>query len=301
MNIPFNIRYGIKSKVEFDENSIPKEFIVALTYFLKDLYDKNMCSDSIRNRYDFINQIKKAGRITTNYEGKNLEDALSFYLEKTEWYRIFNYLEKLYQNIEPEKLEIDTFGNDTVYDTIGSKEKSKKYFSEELNQILLEDSIPFEFSDGFFHRRGKIQTIKNVSNSMKVLNIPKYKKVLDHFNLARIAFDKIPNGDYTNTVKESFCALEALLHIQTGINSSSNFNEALRKITGNELGKMPKIIALAIEKLYAYRGDAQGVAHAAPTGSKILSNEAELILSLIAATITYLISIENEEEDQIPF
>lgn len=301
MIIPFNIRYGINSNEIFDEKSLPKEFLIALTYFIKDIYEKNMLPSSTRSQNNLIIQLKKVGRITYSFNGHNFEDELHYYLGKMEWFRIFNFLERIYPTLEQEKVEVASYINETVYEKVGSIEISKKYFSDELNLILLEDSIPFEFSDGYFHRRGKIQTIKNLSNSMKVLSDQKYKKVLEHFILAKKAFDKIPDGDFTNTVKESFCALEALLYLQTGINSSSHFNEALRKITGNDNGRVPKIIAVSIEKLYAYRGDAKGVAHASPNGSKIKENEAELILSLVAAIITYLISLENEVEEPIPF
>ncbi len=117
-----------------------------------------------------------------------------------------------------------------------------------------------------------------------------------HFNKARKFFNERPEPDVENCVKEAVCALEATLEIVTKKNVGGNFAKAIKQIP-----EIPSPIAEGMIKLYAYRGDGQGIAHAASKGSKVSEIEAELVLSLAASYITYLYDLFPEPEDEIPF
>ena len=54
-------------------------------------------------------------------------------------------------------------------------------------------------------------------------------------------------------------------------------------------------------KLHGYRGSGRGVAHAALEGNRVSEIDAELVLSLTAAYITYLVDLFPDSEDEIPF
>ncbi|MCW7483314.1 hypothetical protein [Leptospira kanakyensis] len=50
MNIPFNLRNGIKPKTVFDENSVSKEFKIALSHLFLEFIDKNIFLKSIPSK-----------------------------------------------------------------------------------------------------------------------------------------------------------------------------------------------------------------------------------------------------------
>ena len=109
-----------------------------------------------------------------------------------------------------------------------------------------------------------------------------------------------------NAPEAGFCAncgtaLEASVEVLTGKSVSKSFDRAIRQLQGNEPGRIPPPIAEGMIKLRAYRGGAQGVAHAALEGSLVSEIEAELVLSLVAAYITYLVDLFPQEEEEIPF
>jgi hypothetical protein len=91
--------------------------------------------------------------------------------------------------------------------------------------------------------------------------------------------------DYENCVKDAIGALEGVARILTG-----KTGQTLSKILPDLAGRagMHKTLETAIDKLYAYRGDEQGVAHGAT--NKELANlaaEAEMILCWTAGAIVY--------------
>ena len=168
--------------------------------------------------------------------------------------------------------------------------------------MLAEENIGYHFVDGQLQRRGRPQTQKSVQRLGAVLANSRLARVRAHFNKARKFFDERPEPDAENCVKEAVCALEASAEIFTGKPASRDFDRVIRQLQGNKLGEIPPPIAEGMIKLRAYRGGAQGVAHAALQGSTVSEIEAELVLSLVAAYITYLYDLFlQEEEEGIPF
>jgi hypothetical protein len=49
-------------------------------------------------------------------------------------------------------------------------------------------------------------------------------------------------------------------------------------------------------KIHAYRGSGQGVSHVAEQGTRVTELEAELMINLVAAYVTYLVDLYPYEE-----
>jgi hypothetical protein len=64
---------------------------------------------------------------------------------------------------------------------------------------------------------------------------------------------------------------------------------------GKQIDMHPALVAMA-QKLYAYRGDEQAVAHGATQTPKDLSAEAELVLQMSAALIVYFVKKRESAE-----
>jgi hypothetical protein len=129
---------------------------------------------------------------------------------------------------------------------------------------------------------------------------PRFGKVKYHYNKARSFFNQRPDSDTENCIKEGLCALEACLESLTGESTSKNFSKVVKHRMGNGPGQIPSPIAEGMIKLHAYRGSGQGIAHAASKGNRVTASEAELVLNLTAAYITYLADLYPEKEE-IPF
>ncbi len=89
--------------------------------------------------------------------------------------------------------------------------------------------------------------------------------------------------------------------ILSGEKVSKDFTREMLKLGGTEDDKIPSPIITSMIKIFAYRGTAEGVAHGVSEGLRVSSNEAELILSLVASYITYLVSFFDNNKDKTPF
>jgi hypothetical protein len=214
-------------------------------------------------------------------------------LRNLKWYEVMVFCERvneLYLHSVPENFQ----------EAAISLEEVRSIFIREINQILQEDNIAFSFEDGQFKRRGHPQTQKAIERAGAVLSDPNLEKVKTHFNKSLQFFNIRPKPDNENGIKEALCALEACIEILTEKKASSDFDKAISQLEGNGSRQIPPPIGESMKKLFGYRGSGEGVAHAAIKGNRVSPIEAELVLSLVASYITYLVDLFPSEED-IPF
>jgi hypothetical protein len=292
---PFRQRIGIDI-----DKAIEKDFPInarfGLAYIFRDL-DSKACLGS---RGEILNELFRRARIGTPPNVDYHEDIFKCLidpLKSLEWDAVFDFCERVYDGF----LKPTSPLNENELIELTSLAGVRAYFSNELNLLLSEENIAYQFVEGRFQRRGRAQTQKSIQRMGSILNNPDLCDVRRHFNKARQFFDQKPEPDSPNCIKEALCALEACLSHQYKEDFSSNFDQALKKIQGNELGKIPAPIAGAILKTHAYRGSGQGVAHAALEGARVSAFEAELILNLIASYITYVVDVSFAEDQDVPF
>lgn len=282
-------RLGIGGK-EIVNNDFPHDARIALIYIFKDLFDKGF----INSISETILELNRLGRFTNEdiepIEGNGVIDQLSGRIFKLEWYKVCSFCERVYSKCL-------TGVADSFSGTYVEFQEVQDYFQDELNLLIEEENLAFSFVNGKFHRKGRAQTQKAIERTGTVLSSPRMTIVKRHFNKARKFFDIIPNPDLENCVKEALCALEACIEILTDEDASKDFKNVIRKLTGNDLGKIPSPIGEGMIKIHSYRGSGQGVSHASINGYRVAVDEAELILSLVASYITYLVNIFPVEDD----
>ncbi len=271
-------------------NDFPARARIALAHVLDEMRD----NDYLVSEQSVIRELDRIGRLTaTDVEEEPDEsffDRIKLRLELLEWDQVLLFCERAYEKL----LTSPPYGNpDFAYHDY---QIVRQFFEDEINQILDEDHIAFFFQEGKFRRRGRPHTWHMFEGVGKVLIQPRFRMVKHHYNKAREFFDLRPASDAENCVKECICALEACLAAVTGEDASNNFNKVVNRRKGNAPGFIPSPIAEGMQKLYAYRGSAQGVAHAALQGNRVTALEAELVLSLTAAYITYLADLYPEDE-----
>jgi hypothetical protein len=293
MNNPlFSQRLGINSSRVID-NDFPPTARTALCYMLADLNAKGY----LVGPEEFMRELNRMGRITrVDLEGKsekNFVDQVSIRINKLNWHRVYSFCERVYSKL----LRAVIIEFEEWEDSIA---RTMKYYTDELNIILEEENLAFHFSDGQFRRRGIAQTQKAFERVGAVLVDPRLNKVKEHYNKARRFYDMRPQPDVENCVKEALCSLEACVEIVTGKKASKDFERAIRQLEGNDADKIPSPIGEAMIKLHSYRGNGQGVAHASIQGNRVSAIDAELVMSLVASYISYLVDLYPPVQE-IPF
>ncbi|GAB4579577.1 MAG: hypothetical protein Fur0022_23150 [Anaerolineales bacterium] len=186
-------------------------------------------------------------------------------------------------------------------DQAASIAEAKKVYEEAINELITEENLAYEYLNGIFQRRGRPQTQKSLKRVSAVLADERYSQARNHYNKAVKFFNERPNPDVHNSIKEAICALEAFVEIIFKKKASKNFEEAIRSQQGNKNKQIHSTIGESIIKLRAFRGNAQGVAHASLDGGYVSITEAELALSLVATYITYLYDKFAVKEEELPF
>ncbi len=128
------------------------------------------------------------------------------------------------------------------------------------------------------------EEIKTIEDAMKSST----DNIKMHLSKALELYGKHPDGDYSNSIKESISAVEAYCREKT---NESTLGGALKKLESNGI-VFPNVLKYAFEKLYGYTNDAKtGIRHALmdPTGTYAPNKEeAYFMLVSCSAFINYL-------------
>jgi hypothetical protein len=266
-------------------------------YVLDDLIEKKyiISGSSVGTKYKPVNQeIARLCRTTEEANGKSIHPQ--FFLMP--WSKIFEFIERIYLKFLHGVNDYDIDGY--IIDEIASIVEVKEYFSREISTLLFEEHLGFEFSNGFFYRRGYSKTAQSINNvTTNVLSDSILSKTRMHYLKALQFYGNAKTPDFENAIKEAICAVEASLITLFSPDISKSF-ENIRKLIGNEKGKAPAPIIESLIKIYGYRNSGEGVAHATSKGLKVTEKEAELVIALSADYITYLYSLLKTEES-VPF
>jgi len=91
--------------------------------------------------------------------------------------------------------------------------------------------------------------------------------------------------NYRNSIKESISAVEAMRQIITG--TKSTLGQAVKKLKDNGVQIHPAFEG-ALDKMYGYTSDAEGIRHALLLESTLDSTDALLMLVSCSAFVNYL-------------
>jgi hypothetical protein len=285
-------RLEVRSSSRPIDSDFPASARNALAYVLTDLNEKGF----LVGEHDVILELNRLGRIPMGdlpeADGRIFNNALASRISRLAWDQVYRFCERVYS-----KLLKGTWDG---YEEIMSIESVRYYFANEVNLILEEENLAFHFVDGGFQRRGRAQTQKSLERVGAVLSDPRLEVVRSHFNKARRFFDSRPLPDSENCVKEALCAMEASIEVLTSRSAAKDFEKSIKQLLGNAPNQIPPPIGESIIKLHAYRGSGQGVSHAATQGNRVSPIDAELVLSLVAAYITYFVVVFPTNEE-VPF
>lgn len=293
--IPFNQRFGTDLVGRPIDKEVPESTRVGLISILSKLIDQGY----IPSWYVVAREVLSvARRLKQDFEATHDEETCIVVIKELPWDKFYIFSEKVYRLLQPKHRWEDQLDD---YIIEGTLEKSQQHFTDEINELLAEENLAYEFADGIFQRKGRPQTQKNLRRVGAVLSDSQYIQARNHYNKAVKFFSERPDPDVQNCVKEAVCALEAFAEILFGKKAAKGFDDVIRSKQGNSDGQIPPSIGESIIKLRAFRGNAQGVAHASLGGGFVGEIEAELVLSLVASYITYLRDRFPPKDEEVPF
>lgn len=170
--------------------------------------------------------------------------------------------------------------------------RERRKFQNEVNDLLAYEVMAWRFEDGEFWPTRPDEITMIFEEAKGLLSDPKYAGPNDQFRKANQHLSKRPDPDTQNCVKDAVGALEGVAQIVT-----NNLNTPFDTLVKGPLKDLiPLHLLQAINRLYIYRGNEPGVAHADDGESSVSLAEAELVLGMCATSIVYLGSFSPDKK-----
>jgi hypothetical protein len=159
-------------------------------------------------------------------------------------------------------------------------------FANQTNALFSREFLSWGLShEGLIERIHPPAITQKLQEAHLLLSDPRFAGPEEQFVKANQHLNKRPQPDTENCVKDAVGALEGVARIVSGQDKAilpqivkSHFN-----------GKVHTTLQIALEKVYAYRGDVGGVGHGQTKPSDLGIEEARLVLGLCADYIVYLV------------
>jgi hypothetical protein len=167
---------------------------------------------------------------------------------------------------------------------------AKNYADQSVNQEFVNacnDVLESELSGYRFvgFEITQMTSKQEIAEIEEALDAP--KPVSNHLKKALQLFANKKSPDYTNAVKESILAVEAICQMITG-EKSVTLGQCL-KVIKSKVGLHPALEE-SFNKLYGYASDAEGIRHALLEESNLDFEDAKFMLVSCSAFVNYLIA-----------
>ncbi len=287
----FPSRFGIENKPLVDSD-FPESARTALWFVLKRTIELNRSEGWNR----IAEELLRLYRVKKSYENDEASDLSYNILHQLEWTKVYIFCERVYERMLTEEIEYDFNRNpESVYPL----EEVRKDFEGDINQLLGEESIVYRMKDGEFYRPGRFHSQKISSKAYRVLQDPILSDARQHFMKAKMFFEKAPEPDFPNAIKEAVSAMEsATKHLfSTKQKDFEKIIQGIRDVNGESI---PPTIIKGLLSPYHFRGAGHGVAHGGATGGSVTAAVAEWALTVVAASIIYLRDIAQSHDKEPP-
>ena len=285
----FTQRFGLTGSVA--EDQFPETARTCLHHILTVLEQH----DYVRNWAAVIAELERVARVRPG-AGQSVSELLTL----LPWANLYTFCERVYSNLLVEPTEYNSYTRDVEVTTPLADVQA--HYVKEINQLLSEEGLPYEFRDGQFVRPGKQSTQQATARATYVLGARGLRDARAHFIKALDYFRKSPEeADHPNAVKEAVSALEAAAKALFPDFKTGDLPTILKKLQGTDENRIPPALVKAMESLYVFRGAGQGVSHGGANGGVVTAPVAELALSTAAAYITYLADVKAARDADVPF
>jgi len=188
-------------------------------------------------------------------------------LKRMEWYEVYNLTEFVIENY---RQAIDD---------------EPAVFVERVNTVLEEEMSGYRVIKSSIVPITSEAELESIESSIALAKKGEFTGAETHFQTALKLFAKKPESDYRNCIKEAISAVESLV---TTISSEKDFGQALQ-VLRKKLSLHPAFVS-AVEKLYGYTSDEDGIRHGIFDTPDVGFDEAKFMLVACSALINFLIS-----------
>jgi hypothetical protein len=193
----------------------------------------------------------------------NVRDEVTGYLQDCPWYLVYDIIEATHRFLVPRELATR--------------------FADRVNHLFEEEGIGWQFIDGQIVTRGPAEFEHAVAVAVVSAEESGYQRAREELEEARRDLSRRPNPDVTGTIQHCMAALECISRTVSG-DENATLGEIMNRRAA-EIG-VPRPLNIAIERMW---GHASEIARHVREGQAPSRDEAELLLSISAALITYLI------------
>lgn len=267
--IPFSKRYGhvkISDKVQIlnMNNDLRNALWNAIYCFILnlggDIYNQDMKNFILVYYISFLN-----APLDNRPSVSQREQLFRNVIMSEQWYRVYDFLEFIH--LHKDKLK--------------HTQSDLDRFEEYINLVLQRHNSGYRFVDGLISPITNQQEIDTVEEA---INQSPYDGIKMHLHSALEKLSDKEDPDYRNSIKESISAVEVYVRKITG---ESTLGKAIDKLETNGV-KIPQMLNVAIEKLYVFTNDSDGVRHALMDEPDTSKEEAYFMLIACSSLVNYL-------------
>jgi len=182
------------------------------------------------------------------------------------WYKVYDIIEAMY----------DRF----VQHDAQNRQRDAVLFAEAVNSFFIEEGIGWQLSNGQIVVRGTETFEATVHTATEALQSAQRPTAASHLHEALGDLSRRPEPDLSGAVYHAMGSLECLARDVTG-NPKATLGEVLK----NNPDLLPKPLDTALSQVWGY---ASNVARHVQEGCEPGRDEAELVVGLCAAVVTYL-------------
>ncbi len=178
-----------------------------------------------------------------------------------EWYQVYDYIEALHERL----LETDP--------------AKAEEFTSEINRFFEENGIGWQLVEGNIEIRGP-EAFEAAVTAAQAATDEDRPNAASEIHEALLDLSRRPKADTTGAVHHAMAALEAVARDVTG-----EENATLGAILKENPDLFPKPLDVAVTKIWGYASE---TARHVREGEKLKVEEAELLVAVAAAGVTYL-------------
>ena len=273
----FSQRYPVRPiRPDLIYDAVPGEARRELLYILADYQRRNFFLFSDEELYEKLFDIPEVKR-KYRFEDSVVfayGEAFSLVLLEADWFTFLDGCEIIIRGF-----------SDAVKKTREARGVAER-FMKDVNDLFQSHGLGYEIRNGRVERIGSTFVDRGVARAFVLLQDPRFKGPEEQFQRALGAFNRKPEPDRANAVKDAVGALEGVARVITGDLKSTladllKANQALKQL-------IPQPLRVLVEKLYAYRGEKEGVAHGQTSLLAVKDEEAELVIGMCASIIILL-------------
>lgn len=258
---PFSSRHGFRRTTEVEisiRHDAPYEFRGVLVEIA---YECGYRPKSLRSLVCRILRKKPDDNNWSDYP--NVDGELRGVLDECEWYRVYDVVEALYQQMSETPYSFDL-----------------EKFVIEINAYFIENGIGWKLTDGRIEVRGPEALQRTVETAKSTLESTGFRTAQQELHEAITDLSRRPEPDVSGAIQHAMAALECVAREVTG-----NPNATLGEIMKRQSALVPKPLDDVIIKAWGYASEH---ARHIREGRVAAYEEAELVVGVCAAVSTYL-------------